>query len=73
MSRLKSLLEAKAGNRSGRVSRKKVGVEFEQIVANRGHSSSVGKASWIKVPQRGATEPTGVRFPVAEYELGEKS
>ena len=38
----------------------------------RGHSSSIGKASWIKVPQRGATKLTWVWFLVAASELGEK-
>ena len=38
-----------------------------------GCCSSVGKASWVKVPQRGATELTWVWFPVTAKELGEKS
>ena len=32
----------------------------------------VGKASWIKVLQRGATEPTWIKFLVAAQELGEE-
>ena len=38
-----------------------------------GCSCSAGKASWIKVPLRGATQLTRARFPVAAKELGKKS
>ena len=35
------------------------------LIFSRDHDSSVDKASWIKVPRGGATEPTWVWFPVA--------